>query len=149
MSTHKFSTKHSSESSVNADRGYDPSEKFRSNTPKQISNKYGYEDVSSPNGTPFDNSSIKSYKRYSTNSTTGDSKKYDDSTPPPRTRMNFTYGAKDEEIVELQRELEQANKRAATALSEQRYSSIINVLIFFCFCIILFSFLFLFIPKLF
>ena len=38
----------------------------------------------------------------------------------PRTKLAFSYGAKDEEIADLHRELEQANRRAAMAQQEQR-----------------------------
>ena len=38
----------------------------------------------------------------------------------PRTKLAFSYGAKDEEIADLHRELEQANRRATMAQQEQR-----------------------------
>ena len=94
---------------------------MRSSIQKQTPRRYGNDDVNVSNGSPFDGSPLKSHKRYSSANTTNESKKYDDSTPPPRTRMSFSYGAKDDEIIDLQRELEQANKRTAAALSQQRY----------------------------
>ena len=38
----------------------------------------------------------------------------------PRTKLAFSYSAKDEEIADLHRELEQANRRATMAQQEQR-----------------------------
>jgi hypothetical protein len=38
----------------------------------------------------------------------------------PRTKLAFSYSAKDEEIADLHRELEQANRRASVAQQEQR-----------------------------
>ena len=108
------------ESPTNTENGFDPSEKLRSNIQKQIPRRYGNDDANIYNGTSFDGSSHKSHKRYSSTSTTSDSKKYDDSTPPPRTRMNFSYGAKDEEIIELQKDLDLSNKRTAAASSQLR-----------------------------
>ena len=100
---------------INVEIGNDPPGKSRSNVSKQCSGKYGYDMYDSTPNDTFEGSTKSSQRR-----STGDSRKYDDFSSSPRPKMNFSYAAKDEEIADLQRELEQANKRAIMAQTEQR-----------------------------
>ena len=114
---------------INVEIGNEPSGKLRPAISKQCSGKYIYDIYESTPNETYDESTKSSVRR-----STGDSRKYDDysSASSPRSKAS---AVKDEEIADLQRELEQANKRVAAAQMEQRCAWVcVCVCAYLCVC---------------